>query len=277
MRTIAGIIGVAAAVWLMLTLFVYVMQERLVFLSRMPGRTIEVTPARIGLDYTDVTLEASDGVRLHGWHVFAEDSVGTVLFLHGNAGNISHRLDSLAIFAALGFDVLIIDYRGYGQSEGSTSEQGTYRDAEAAWRYLTGERGIDPSDIVVFGRSLGGAIAARLAATHTPGALIVESSFTSAADMAAKLYPFLPVRLLIRLDYPAIDYIASAKAPVLVVHGRHDEIIPYSMGQALYSAAPQPKSFLELNGDHNSAFLLDGERYIAGLRQFLGEHMRGVD
>ena len=277
MRSIVTIIGVAAAAWLLLALYVYVVQERLVFLSRLPGRTIEATPAAFGLDYTDVYLETSDGVRLHGWYVSANDAVGTVLFLHGNAGNISHRLDSIAIFNALGFDVLIFDYRGYGQSEGSTSEQGTYRDAEAAWRYLTGERGIDPSGIVVFGRSLGGAIAAHLVATHDAGALIVESSFTSAANMAAKLYPFLPVRLLLRLEYPVIDYVARAKAPVLIVHSRGDEIIPFSMGQELYEAAPRPKALLELDGDHNGAFLLDGERYVQGLRLFLAEHLQHAD
>lgn len=273
MRLIVTILGAAAAGWLLLSLYVYVMQERLVYLSHLPGRAIEISPADFGFDHTDVTLETSDGVRLHGWYVDATNARATVLFLHGNAGNISNRLDSIAIFNSLGLDVLIIDYRGYGQSEGSTSEQGTYRDAEAAWRYLTGERGIDPSRIVIFGRSLGGAIAAHLAATHEVGALIVESSFTSAADMAAKLYPFLPVRLLLRLEYPVIDYVASAKAPVFIVHGRDDEIIPFGMGQALFDAAREPKAFLELDGDHNTAFLSDRQRYVDGLRRFLAEHM----
>ncbi|NNE60417.1 MAG: alpha/beta hydrolase [Woeseia sp.] len=277
MRTFFTLMAVAGAAWLVLSLYLYFMQERVVFLSHLPGRAIELTPSVIGLDYTDVYIDTSDGVRLHGWHVYARDAHGTVLFLHGNAGNISHRLDSIAIFNALGLDVLIIDYRGYGQSDGSTSEQGTYRDAEAAWHYLAEERAIDPSRIIIFGRSLGGAVATHLAATHEAGALIVESGFTSAADMAANLYPFLPVRMLLRLEYPVIDYVATAKAPVLIVHGRDDEIIPYAMGQELYEAAPRPKAFLELEGDHNSAFMLDRERYVEGLQRFLAEHVPGVD
>ena len=273
MRFILILAGTAIAAWLLLVVFVYLMQERLVFLSHLPGRALETTPAAIGLDYADVALETSDGVSLHGWHVVAPDTTGTVLFLHGNAGNISHRLDSIAVFVELGLDVLIIDYRGYGQSEGSTSEQGAYRDAAAAWQYLTRERGIAPREIAIFGRSLGGAIAAQLGATEESGALIIESSFTSAADMAAKLYPFLPVRRLLKFEFPVIEHVAVAKAPVLIVHSRDDETIPFAMGQALYEAAPQPKSFLELDGGHNTAFLLSRERYIDGLRRFLVDHM----
>lgn len=277
MRTFVTIMAVAGATWTLLSLYLYFMQERVVFLSHLPGREIEVTPDVIGLEYTDVYIDTIDGVRLHGWYVTTGGADRTVLFLHGNAGNISHRLDSIAIFHSLGLNVLIIDYRGYGKSDGTTSEQGTYRDGEAAWRYLVDERGIDPSGIIIFGRSLGGAVAAHLAATQEPAALIVESSFTSAGDMAAKLYPFLPVRMLLRLEYPVIDYVAAAKAPVLIVHGRDDEIIPFAMGQELYDAAPQPRAFLELDGDHNTAFVFDRERYVEGLQRFLAEHLPDDD
>ena len=269
------IIGIAGAAWIALSLYVYVMQERIVFLPDLPSRAIAVTPDAFGFDYTDVQLETSDGVRLHGWYVNAESATGTVLFLHGNAGNISHRIDSIEIFNALGFDVFIIDYRGYGQSEGKVSEQGAYLDAQAAYRFLVGERGIDPSRVVIFGRSLGGAIAAQLAATNEAGALIVESSFTSAADMAAELYPFLPARLLLRLEFPVAEHVAAATAPVLIVHARDDEIIPFAMGQKLFDAAPEPKAFLAIDGDHNTAFFYDRDRYVAGLREFLTNHLRG--
>lgn len=273
MRLILTIIGVAGAAWVALSLYLYVMQERVVFLPHLPGRAIEITPDAYGFDYTDVYLDTSDGVRLHGWYVTADSPAGTVLFFHGNAGNISHRIDSIAIFNELGFDVLIIDYRGYGQSDGTISEAGAYRDAEAAYRFLAEERGVDPSRIVVFGRSLGGAIAAQLAATNEVAAVIVESSFTSATDMASELYPFLPVRLLLRLEFPVADHVASINAPTLIVHGRDDEIIPFTMGEALYAAAPGPKAFVALDGGHNTAFLFDNERYVDGLRRFLTEHI----
>lgn len=274
MRLILTLLGVAGAAWIALSIYVYVMQERIVFLPDLPGRAIELTPDVFGFDYSDVYLETSDGVRLHGWYVNAENATGTVLFLHGNAGNISHRIDSIENFNSLGLDVFIIDYRGYGQSEGAVSEQGAYLDAAAAYRYLIGERGIDPSRIVIFGRSLGGAIAAQLAATNKAGALIVESSFTSAADMATTLYPFLPARLLLRLKFPVVDHVSSANVPVLIVHGRDDEIIPFAMGEQLYAAAPEPKMFLPIDGDHNTAFVFDRERYVAGLRQFLVEQRK---
>jgi fermentation-respiration switch protein FrsA (DUF1100 family) len=161
------------------------------------------------------------------------------LFFHGNAGNISHRLDSIAIFNRLGLDVLIVDYRGYGRSTGKPTEAGTHRDAQAARDYLRRERDVAPGRIVVFG-SLGAAVGAWLAsqlpATETPAAVIVESTFSSGADMARRLYPIFPARLLTRLKYPVVDYAARLRCPVLVVHSRDDEIIPYAMGRAIHEA-----------------------------------------
>lgn len=269
MRTILTLLGAAAGFYVLLGGLLFFMQERMVFLPNLPGRSLEATPRRLGLQYDDVRFETADGVVLHGWYVHASQSRGTVLFFHGNAGNISHRLDSIAIFAALGLDVFIVDYRGYGQSEGKPGEQGTYRDADAAWRYLVDERQLSPARIAIFGRSLGGAVAAWLAADTNAAALIVESSFTSAEDMAARLYPYMPVRLLTRLRYPVVEYVAQNRNPVLIVHSRDDEIIPFHMGQELYRAASAPKAFLELAGDHNGAFLLDRDRYVAGLDAFL--------
>ena len=269
MRLILTLLGGAAGFYVLLGALLFFMQERMVFLPNLPGRALEATPQRLGLRYDDVRFETEDGVALHGWYVYAPESRGTVLFFHGNAGNVSHRLDSIAIFATLGLDVFIVDYRGYGQSEGRPGEQGTYRDAAAAWRYLVERRDLDPARIIVFGRSLGGAVAARLAADNRAAALIVESSFTSAEDMAARLYPFMPVRLLTRLRYPVVDYVAVNRNPVLIVHSRDDEIVPFHMGEELYRAASAPKAFLELGGDHNGAFLIDRERYVAGLDAFV--------
>lgn len=273
MRTIATLVAAAVSIYLLLGVMLFFMQERMIFLPRLPGRQLEATPRDVGFDYVDVNFKTADGLTLHGWYIYARNPRGTVLFLHGNAGNISHRLDSVAIFHELGFNTFIIDYRGYGQSEGKPGEQGTYLDADAAWQHLVTERGEDPARIVVFGRSLGGAVAAWLATKQKPAALIVESSFTSVAEMAAHLYPYVPVRFILRLRYPVIDFVSRITCPVLIVHSRDDEIIPFAMGKALYRAAPGPKAFLELAGDHNSGFLMLPDRYRQKLAEFIREHL----
>ncbi len=273
MRMIATLIAAAISFYVLLGVMLFFMQERMVFLARLPGRQLEATPRDAGFDHVDVNFETADGLSLHGWYVYAHKPRGTVLFLHGNAGNISHRLDSIAIFHELGLDTFIIDYRGYGQSEGKPSEEGTYRDAEAAWQYLVTQRGEDPARIIIFGRSIGGGVGAWLATRHKAAALIIESSFTSAVEMVAHLYPFMPVRLISRLRYPVADYVARVECPVLIVHSRDDEIIPFAMGRALYEAAPAPKAFIELAGDHNNGFLLSRDRYREGLAKFVADHL----
>jgi len=269
MRTLISLLSIAASIYVLLALVLYLLQGKMVFLSGLPGRALTASPGDMGLDYEDVSLTTSDGERLHGWYVPATNRRGVVLFFHGNAGNISHRLDSIGIFHQLGLDTLIIDYRGYGQSTGKTTEQGTYLDAQAAWGYLADERGIPADRIIVFGRSLGGAIGAWLGAKRTPAAVIIESSFTSGVDMARRLYPFLPVRLITRLRYPVAEYASRLECPVLVVHSRNDEIIPFEMGQSIYAAVNQRKSFLELRGDHNNGIFISRLDYIAGLDGFI--------
>ena len=165
--------------------------------------------------------------------------------------------------------MLIVDYRGYGQSEGRTTEAGVYRDADAVWRYLTETRRVHPNDVVIFGRSLGASVAARLAALQHPLALIVESSFTSVPDIAHEFYPWLPARWLSRLSHATRDYIGDVRCPVLVVHSRDDEIIPFHHGQAIFAAAPEPRTLLALRGSHNDAYLRDERSYIKGLWEFL--------
>ncbi|NJN46154.1 MAG: alpha/beta hydrolase [Candidatus Competibacteraceae bacterium] len=238
-------------------------------IPNVPGRELVATPAAAGLAYQDVTLITADHLRLHGWFVPAAQAGRTVLFFHGNAGNISHRLESLQIFHRLGLATLIIDYRGYGRSEGSPAEAGLYQDAEAAWHYLTEHRGIPAQEIVVFGRSLGGAVAAWLAAHHAVGALIVESSFTSVPDRAAELYPWLPVRLLSRMNYDTRTNLQQVTCPVLIIHSPDDEIIPFQHGKRLLEAASEPKQWLVISGDHNSGFLHSGKHYENGIRDFL--------
>ena len=262
------IILVVAACYGLLVVVVYFIQGRMLYLPEVPGRTLTMTPTNAGMDYQDVSIETTDGVTLHGWFIAGRSSQ-VLLFFHGNAGNISHRLDSIRLFQDLGLSVLIIDYRGYGQSEGQTTERGIYRDADAAWRYLIEDRGIVANDIVIFGRSLGASVASRLAAQQQPLALIVESSFTSVPDIAQDLYPWLPARWLSRLSHATRNYVRDVRCPVLVVHSRDDEIIPFHHGEAIFSSANEPRTLLAIRGTHNNAFLQDERAYIGGLRTFL--------
>ena len=273
MRGFLTLLIAATSIYVVLALMLFFFQNRMVFLSNLPGRALTATPKDAGFEYEDVTLKTSDGLKLHGWYVPAAQARGVVLFLHGNAGNISHRLDSIAIFRELELDTLIIDYRGYGQSEGRPSERGTYLDAEAAWHYLVNNREVTADRIIVFGRSLGGAVAAWLANQYRPAALIIESTFSSALDMARRLYPFMPVRLITRLEYPVSQYVSQLQCPLLVIHSRDDEIIPFTMAESIYNAAVEPKSLLEIWGDHNNGFLLSRDRYLSGLNEFIQENL----
>ncbi len=258
---------IAGAVYGGLCLSLFIFQSRLVY---FPSRALIATPQTIGLAYQDVSLESTNGLRLHAWFIPADEARLTLLFLHGNAGNISHRLDSLRIFSRLGLSVLIFDYAGFGTSEGSPSERQSYEDAEAAWRYLTADRGVSPSQIVLFGRSLGGAVATRLATERAPAGLIIESTFSSVPDVAAQHYPFLPVRLLARIQYDALANISRIRCPILIIHSRQDELIPFSHSERLFRAANEPKFFMELEGGHNDGFLVTGAPYISALEQFIG-------
>jgi len=253
---------IIAGAYLLLVAFVYLTQASMLYLPNMPGRELLAAPDAVGLDYEDITLEASDGVSVHGWFVPGNSS-RVLLYFHGNAGNISHRLYSIRL------SVFIIDYRGYGQSGGKPSERGLYRDGQAALRYLTEDRGIAPEDIILFGRSLGGSVAAWIAAREKPGALIVESSFTSVPDIGQDAYPWLPVRWLTRFKHSTRDEVAKVTCPVLVVHSRDDELIPFHHGQAIYGAANEPKQFLEISGGHNDGHAMSATVYSDGIQDFL--------
>ena len=257
------------SIYIGICVLLFIFQERLLF---FPDRKIIATPTLAGLIYEGVSFFTEDDVKITGWFIPVEGAKFVVLFFHGNAGNISHRIESLQIFHELGLPVLIIDYRGYGESGGKPSEEGTYKDANAAWSYLVDERGFDPGNIVISGRSLGGGIATWLAARYNPAALIVESSFTSAPQLGADLYWFLPVKLLSRINYDNLYRIKKVSCPVLVVHSTDDEIIPFKHGQKLFEEANEPKEFLQLRFGHNDGFLLSGKNYVDGLRKFLEKH-----
>lgn len=269
MKTLLNLLGIAASFYVLLALMLYLLQGKMVFLANMPSRELTASPKDIGLEFENITLTTSDEERLHGWFVPADSARGVVLFFHGNAGNISHRLDSIAIFNRLGLDTLIIDYRGYGESSGKPSEQGTYLDAQAAWDYLVSERGVSAERIIIFGRSLGGAVGAWLGSQRRPAAVIIESSFSSGVEMANRLYPFLPASLITRLRYPVVEYASRLQSPVLVVHSRDDEIIPFEMAEKIFLAVNQRKAFLQLRGDHNAGFYISREQYIPGLDEFI--------
>lgn len=266
-------IGYAAIVAL-----VFVFQSRLVYYPQIGGG-ITLTPLAHGLNFESVNIHTEDGETLHAWWVPVTQTNdvhrGAVLFFHGNAGNISHRLDYLTMFHRLGYATLIVDYRGYGQSTGAPSEEGTYRDATAAWRWLTEKRSIGPGEIVIAGESLGGAVATWLGSRHTPRALLLFSTFTSITNLAAEVYPFLPVRLISRFSYDNLGRIAQITAPIFIAHSRDDDIVPYAQGEELFAAAREPKQFLEMRGGHNDGFIFVREEWIRTLQAFLERYSDG--
>jgi len=268
MRVIFNVLMAAAIAYAAILLLVFLFQPRLVYFPQV-DRELTTTPRATGLDYEEVSLHTADGVKLHGWWVPARDARGAVVMMHGNAGNISHRIGYLTMFNRLGYSMLLFDYRGYGKSGGSPSEEGTYRDAEAAWQHLTEARKLNPRDIVVLGESLGGGVATWLAAKYPPRALVLASTFTSVPDLGAQIYPWLPVRLLARIEYDSLHRIGQIQAPVLIAHSRDDDVIPFAHGQALFAAAREPKQFLELAGGHNSGFLFMRDEWIAAVGAFL--------
>lgn len=256
-------------IYLGLMALIYFRQGSMVFLPEI-DRDYRASPTDIGLPFTPLKLTTADGENLDGWFVPAgtkREARGLVVFFHGNAGNIAHRLDYLRMFHDLGLETLIMDYRGYGKSSGSPSEQGTYRDAEAAWLHATQVLGFPAGRIVLFGESLGGGVAAQLAAKTHPAALVLASTFTSVPDLGAELYPLLPIHWLAHIRYDSLARLEEIACPLLVIHSRNDDIIPYTHGRRLFEAARPPKQFLEVEGGHNDGFVFGREDWI---RQFDG-------
>ena len=261
---------IVAGICVLFIALLYIFQSNYVY---YPIRNLSANPSTIGLHFESIRFETADGVKLSGWFIPCDRARGVILFCHGNAGNISHRLESIQIFHQLGLDVFIFDYRGYGQSEGKPTEHGTYEDAEAAWRYLIEERQVIPSQVIIFGRSIGGTVASRLARNHTPRVLILESTFTSLRDVAATLYPYLPVGRFLRFEYTTAEYLSRVGCPVLIVHSRDDEIMPFNHGRQLFEVAREPKRFLEITGTHNEGFITSGRHYEEGLNAFISEYV----
>jgi hypothetical protein len=232
-----------------------------------PSRSLAADPGLLGLPFEDLRLTAADGVSIHAWFVPLKEGSPVALFCHGNAGNISGRLDKLLVLRRAGAAALFFDYRGYGRSSGRPDEQGTYQDAEAAYLWLTQVRGVPPGSIFIHGESLGGAVALELALRRKAAGLVLESTFTSVVEMCRHVFPFLPAGLLVRFRYDTLSKIPRLPCPLLLMHGPADDLVPFSMGRSLFAAAPEPKTFVELRGGHNDGFLESGpayERAIAG-------------
>jgi fermentation-respiration switch protein FrsA (DUF1100 family) len=264
----ARLLGVIALGFVTLLVVVVLLEKQLIY---FPFRAFDVTPGALGLRHEEVRLVTEDGVAIHGWHLPVPGARFTVLLCHGNGGNISHRLDRvLLMHAKLGVDVLLFDYRGYGRSEGRPDEAGTYRDARAAYRYLREEKGVPAERIVLFGESLGAAVAVELALEREVLALVLESPFTSIREMAREVYPFLPVGPFIRTRYDNVAKVPRLKVPILVLHGERDGIVPFRLGRAVFDAAPAPKRFYAIPGaDHNDTYVVGGDAYWAAWSQFL--------
>ena len=242
-------------------------QESLVF---FPEKQVPVTPASLGLSFEDVRLRTADGVTLGAWWIPAERSRGAVVFAHGNAGNIAHRIDKAAFLRGLGLSVLLFDYRGYGTSGGSPTEDGTYRDMDAAVEYMASARGIPAGQTLFWGESIGAAVAVEAATRHPCAGLVLESGFTSLPAMARVVYPWVP-GFLVRMRYDSLARIPAVKAPKLIFHGPSDGIVPYPMGRSLFDAAIGARRFADLRGGHNDGGILASPEAQEALRTFLDE------
>jgi fermentation-respiration switch protein FrsA (DUF1100 family) len=266
-------LGIICAVlllaYLSVLLLLYLTQSRMIFI---PSRQVNFTPKSVGLEFESVELVTPDRVKLSAWFIpSAKPDSYVILQCHGNGGNISNRIDYSFLFHQMGLHSLQFDYRGYGNSQGTPTEEGLYLDTLTAWEYLVNERHFPPQKIIAYGESLGGAVASYLALHKPIGGLILASAFTSVPDRAQEIYPFLPVRNLCQYEFNTYDRLPQIKVPILVIHSREDIIIPFSHGEKNFARANEPKTFLEIKGDHNYGFLESGKIYEEGILNFIAK------
>jgi hypothetical protein len=269
----------ALIAYLVVCLAAWVFQSRLVY---FPGGPPRVTPALLGLLYRDVQFSTRDGVKLAAWLVEAPRPRGIALHCHGNAGSIEERVEHARALVDLGLSVLLFDYRGYGSSEGSPSEEGTYLDAEAAWDFVTKEAGFSPESVIAWGESLGGAVAIELTGRRPLRALVTEMAFTSVPELGAHHYRWLPVRWLARIRYDNLAKVAQLRLPWLLLHSPRDEIVPFAQGERLLAAAQaaranvagaSPVELVRTRGGHNDGGFLFDEQATAALARFLDQQL----
>ncbi len=266
--------SIRIAAWLVLTVLLAGIMFRTFERNQVfhPFRELERSPTELVRPFEEVTLTTTDQVKLHGWFFPAATNSPraqeVVLHCHGNGGNISHRLGACEALLETGVNVLLFDYRGYGRSEGHPSEDGTYLDAQAAYRWLRG-KGFLPGNIIAFGESLGGAVVTELALRERLGGIAIQSTFTSVPDVGKELFPWLPVRWLATIHYDTRSKLGKVKVPVMVMHSRSDRLVGFHHAEANFAAASEPKLFWELAGDHNDS-LSDRKKFIDGVERFLG-------
>jgi fermentation-respiration switch protein FrsA (DUF1100 family) len=256
MIAIAGLVAI-----LFWTVALMIFEEKFIYFPhKYPRGMYEDTRFIPGLKDCWITTE--DGVKIHGWFVPADSALATLIMSHGNAGNISHRIPIIRELQRRKFNVLMFDYRGYGRSEGSPDEEGIYKDGRAVFDYALKLPEVDPRRVILWGTSLGGAVAVDVALHRRAAGLILESTFSSAGDVARMIYPFLPVHFVLRSQFNSAEKIQNITIPVLVMHGNRDSIIPIALGRKLYRAANDPKEFYEITGaDHNDTFFTGGNAY----------------
>jgi len=265
MKILKLIVIICLASYVVIIIYSYIYQKKFVF---YPTKTYTPPPAHLNIE--EVFIKTTDEENLHAWWMYNNATAKTVLFFHGNAGNLTDRAFRLDIFNKLGLNALIIDYRGYGKSSGKIKkEQDLYIDGMAAWKFLIKNKKIAPENIIIWGRSLGGAVACELAQDKDVAAVILEATFYSLAETVPKAFCFLPVKLILKFKFANGEKIKNIKAPILIVHSQDDEIIPFRQGEKLFQIAPKPKQFLKLIGGHNSDVVESYEVYLQGVKDFL--------
>ncbi|MCH8566657.1 MAG: alpha/beta hydrolase [Balneolales bacterium] len=274
MNSVTTFFAVAVGLYLAACAFLYFFQNQLIFL---PSSEIVQTPLDAGMEFTEHFFETENGLKLHGWFIPASgshDKHPTIIFCHGNAGNISGRIPIIRQFHSIDANVFIFDYQGYGQSEGRTGERQVLADGLAAWDFVTKELGIPEHTILPVGRSMGGPVAAHMALNRNATALAIESTFTSIPDIALKTYPIFPVRLLARINLPTLEFVEAFGGPILVAHSAADRLIPYEMGRTLYESAGERGRWLELQGGHNDGHIATGPKYANTYADFIQDVFR---
>lgn len=253
--------------YLIFAFIMYLSQKSFIF---HPKKNINCTPADLELEFQTFYITTKDNEKLHSWYIPCNNSKPTILFCHGNAGNISHRLELIYFFYSLGYSVFIFDYRGYGKSTGTISEIGIHDDIISAWYYLTYKIKVPPSKIILFGRSLGGFVASYLCSNYSPAALILESTFTSIEALASKKFPYLPIKSLLKHKLKTINYIENINTPTLIFHSESDNLVPIEYGNKLYNTIKiNNKKFVTLEGAHNDAFYISKDKYKNAIENFI--------